>query len=539
MSGERRRIAGPWHAVKKRSTTKSETRSTDYAWLLIFSAVLIAYFPALNGSVLWDDLGHITFPELRSFGGLWRIWTELGATQQYYPVLHSAFWLEHRIWGDSMLGYHVANVVLHSTAAFLVVLILRQLAVPGALLAGMLFALHPIAVESVAWISEQKNTLSAVFYLASAYVYLRFVDDRGGATEQNHRLPATDYWLPASGYWLALALFICALLSKTVTATLPAALLLVVWWQRGRLEWRRDVLPLVPWFVIAVAAGAFTIWFEHQVIGAKGADFTLTLAERIILAGRVIWFYLGKLFWPGNLIFVYPRWTIDASVWWQYLLPAGGHCAGDRLCAASRNVRRGPLAGYLFFCGTLVPVLGFVNVYPFLFSYVADHFQYLASLGIIVPVASALTIVSGQPVRWQRRAATIAGAVIVVALGVLTWNRSGVYVDAETLFRDTIARNPQAWMAYLNLGTELASQNRLTEAIDAYDGALRLRPDAAEAKRNLVLAHMKLGDALAGKPDRHGEADRALRGRDSNRSRPLSCEIQPGNDADGRPRPGS
>jgi hypothetical protein len=414
----------------------------DYFWLLIFAAVLLAYLPALNGGLLWDDLGHITVPELRSAVGLWRIWTELGATQQYYPLLHSAFWLEHRLWGDSMSGYHLANIALHSTAAVLVVLILRHLAVPGALLAGLIFALHPVCVESVAWISEQKNTLSAVFYLASMFVYVRFVDDRGGGSGGSREQDPP--------YWLAFALFICALLTKTVTATLPAALLLVLWWQRGRLGGRRDVLRLAPWFAVAIIAGLFTAWFEHQIIGAKGADFALTPAERILLAGRVICFYLGKLFWPADLIFAYPRWSIDAASPWDYVYPAGVAA----LAVALALGKRGPLAGYLFFCGTLVPVLGFVNVYPFLFSYVADHFQYLASLGIIVPVAGVLAIAS-ERLAPRRRWATIAGTTLVLILAALTWNRSAVYQSAELLFRDTIARNPQSWMAYQNLGVEL------------------------------------------------------------------------------------
>ena len=506
--------------MKKRRPSKSEKRSTDYSWLLIFAAAFIAYHPALNGVVLWDDLSHITVPELRSFGGLWRIWTEVGATQQYYPLLHSAFWLEHRLWGDAMLGYHLANVVFHSTAAVLVVLVLRQLAVPGALLAGLVFALHPVFVESVAWISEQKNTLSAVFYLASAYVYLGFLKTGLKPRATGTRAEtAVAQPFKAVSYWLAFALFVCALLTKTVTATLPAALLLVLWWQRGRLAWR-DVLPMVPWLVVAAAAGAFTAWFEHQIIGAKGEPFALTLVERVLLAGRVIVFYLGKLFWPGNLIFIYPRWTIDASIWWQYLYPAGALALAIALAIVARPTaahpsptfahpspiasvgRRGPLVGYLFFCGTLVPVLGFVNVYPFLFSYVADHFQYLASLGIIVPVAGAVGVASARLEPRRRRLLTTASVAIVVILGVLTWNRSGVYQNAETLFRDTIARNPDAWMAYQNLGTELAAQNRLPEAIEAYEGALRARPGYIGAKDNLVLARMRVGDALADEPAR-------------------------------------
>ncbi|RPI55298.1 MAG: hypothetical protein EHM55_08315, partial [Acidobacteria bacterium] len=514
---------------RRRAGPKKPRR--DYSWLLILAAVLAAYAPALHGRLLWDDFGHVTVPELRSLGGLWRIWSELGATQQYYPLLHSAFWLEHRLWGDSFIGYHLTNVVLHSTAAYLLVRILRHLAVPGALVAGLIFALHPVSVESVAWISEQKNTLSAVFYLASAYVYLRFVDRGGGshhrgggsnrlrqgyggpaklhakAEEQDApdgRRPGLD--LQTRHYWLAFGLFLCALLSKSVTATLPAALLLVLWWHRGRIEWR-DVRPLVPWFVVAAAAGVFTAWFEHQIIGAQGEPFALTLVERILLAGRVIWFYLGKLFWPGNLIFVYPRWTIDASQSWQYLSPAGAVALAIALAVLARR-SRGPLAGYLFFCGTLTPVLGFVNVYPFRFSYVADHFQYLASLGIIVPAASAIAMAPQQLDARKRRVLTLGTAAMVVMLAVLTWNRSAVYQDAETLFRDTIARNPQAWMAYQNLGTDLANQNRLAEAIDAFEGALRVKPDYAEARNNLVLAHMRLGDAAAEVPERLDQAIR-------------------------------
>jgi tetratricopeptide (TPR) repeat protein len=305
----------------------------------------------------------------------------------------------------------------------------------------------------------------------------------------------------AAGYWIAFALFICALLSKTVTATLPAALLLVFWWQRGRIDRRHDVLPLVPWFIVAFIAAAFTAWFEREIIGARGEAFALSLVERCLVASRVVWFYLGKLFWPRNLTFIYPRWDIDASVWGQYLFPAAAIAMATGL---SMLRRRGPLAGYLYFCGTLVPVLGFFDVYPFLFSYVADHFQYLASLGVIVPVASTLTI-AAERLR-QRRIAAVAGAALIAALAVMTWNRSSVYRDAETLYRDTIARNPGAWMAYQNLGTELAAQNRLDEAIDAYEGALRARPDYAAARNNLVLAHIKRADADAERPARLDEA---------------------------------
>jgi Flp pilus assembly protein TadD len=430
-------------------------------------------------------------PELRSIHGLWRIWTELGATQQYYPLLHSAFWLEHRLWGDSYLGYHLANVVFHSASACLLLLILRRLAVPGAMLAALIFALHPIAVESVAWISEQKNTLSAMFYLAAAYGYLRAQETAGTAVV----VPT----FRSADSRLAFALFICALLTKTVTATLPAALLVVAWWERGRLDWRRDVRPLVPWLAASAIAGVFTAWFERTIIGAAGENFALTLGDRVLLAGRILWFYLGKMLWPQNLIFIYPRWQIDASIWWQYLFPVAALILAAGLVVYSRR-HRGPLAGFLYFAGTLVPALGFVDVYPFLFSYVADHFQYLASLGVVVPIAASLAVVANRLDAKARRAAAVLGAALITLLAVATWNRAGAYRDADTLYRDTVARNPGAWMAYLNLGTELAARKRLSEAIDAYEGALRAKPDYTIAKNNLVLAHRKLGDVASASP---------------------------------------
>jgi len=458
---------------------------SSIVWPAIVAAALAAYWPALRGGFIWDDNAHVTAAALRSFHGLWRIWTDLGATQQYYPLLHSAFWLEHRLWGDAVLGYHLVNLAQHALAACLVVAIVRRLALPGAWLAGLIFALHPVCVEAVAWISEQKSTLSAVFYFSSVFIYLGF-----------------DCTRRRSAYRWALALFICALLTKTVTATLPAALLVIFWWKRGRLDLRRDVRPLLPWFAIGAAAGLFTAWVERTYIGAQGADFAITPLQRFLIAGRALWFYAAKLFWPVNLIFTYPRWHIDPAVWWQWLFPAGVLAA---LAIAAR--RRAWLAALLFFVGTLFPVLGSLNVYPFRFSWVADHFQYLASLGIIVPLSWALTT-------WARRiapskAATVAvPAVLVLILAVLTWRQAGMYGDTETLYRTTIARNPQSWMAHNNLGVALAKMDgRMPEAIAEYQAALRIKPDYAEPHNNLATIYSRQGSMLQA----IAEAEEALR----------------------------
>jgi protein O-mannosyl-transferase len=453
---------------------------------LLLCVTLAAYSPALNGGFVWDDDGHVTKPALQSLRGLGRIWFEVGATQQYYPMLHSAFWVEHRLWGDSVLGYHLTNVFLHVMAACLVVWIMRRLSLPGAWFAGFLFALHPVCVEAVAWIAEQKTTLSAVFYLSAAVTYLRF--------DQTRRKTL---------YFCALGLFVLALLSKTVTATLPAALLLVFWWQRRRVTWKRDVRPLLPWFVLGAAAGLFTAWVERRYVAAEGPDFELTLLQRCLLAGRAIFFYLGKLVWPFNLTFTYPRWKLDAAAWWQYAFPLGVLAIVAGLWLLSRR-QRGPLAAFLFFAGTLFPALGFFNVYPFIYSYVADHFQYLASLGIIVPIAFGQTLAAGRIPMNARWIAPLARVLLLAALGTLTWRQSSMYQDSETLYRATLQRNPGSWMAHNNLGSILMKTGRVPEAIEEFEAALRIRPDYAEA-------HNNLGNVLEEIPGRLPEAVTHLR----------------------------
>ena len=401
-------------------------------------------------------------------------------TQQYYPLLHSAFWVEHRLWGDAVLGYHLTNILLHALSACLLVAILRYLRLPGAWLAGFLFTLHPVCVEAVAWISEQKSTLSAVFYLASALCYLHF--------DRSRRRPQ---------YFLALALFVLALLTKTVTATLPAALLVVLWWRSGRLDWKRDAMPLLPWFALGAAAGVVTEYVERNFVGASGAEFALTLAQRCLLASRAIWFYLGKLIWPANLTFIYPRWTLDAAVLWQYLFPLGVLALlAPLVWLAIKKGRRGPIAGFLFFVGTLFPALGFFNVYPFIYSYVADHFQYLASLGIIVPAAAGLTAAARRTSLAYAQTACAAG-VLLAALAVLTWRQSGIYQDAQTLYRVTLARNPDCWLAHNNLGTELLEMpGQLSEAVFHFEAALRLQPNYPQTYNNLGIAFSNIPGRL-------------------------------------------
>ncbi len=445
-------------------------------WLvaLLVGTIFAAYFPAIHGNFIWDDNAHVTKPELRSVRGLWLIWSDLGATQQYYPLLHSAFWVQHRLWGDATVGYHLVNILFHASAACLLLLILHRLKIPGAYLAAAIFGLHPVHVESVAWITEQKNTLSAVFYLGAMLAYLRFDEKR-----------------QALFYALALTLFVLALLSKTVTATLPAALLVLFWWKRGRLLWQRDVLPLIPWLVLGMIAGLFTAWAERKLIGAEGAAFDLTFLQRCLLAGRAIWFYLGKLFWPANLAFIYPRWNVSPEVW-QYLFPAGVVAVSTALWLI-RSRWRGPLAGLLFFIGSLFPVLGFFNVYPFVYSFVADHFQYLASLGIIVVASAGIAMVLARVAPRARSAGHALCMVLLATLTVLTWQQSRTYSDIQTLYRTTLERNPDCWLCHNNLGVVLDDAGRPQAATEHYKQALQINPNYAQAHNNLGSALARLG----------------------------------------------
>jgi Flp pilus assembly protein TadD len=446
-------------------------RRSDWLFgLLLLAVTLIAYQPLWHAGFIWDDDEHITRPELRSLHGIVRIWTQLGATQQYYPVVHTVFWVEHRLWGDAPLGYHLVNILLHVFSALLLAKILRQLQIPGAWLAAAIFALHPVQAESVAWISELKNTLSGVFYFSAALAYLDF--DRSRSVRS---------------HGFALALFALGLLSKTVIATLPVGLLVIFWWQRGKLSWRRDVAPLIPFFVAGIGTGLLTAWVERKFIGAEGAEFDFSIVERCLIAGRAISFYLGNLVWPMNLVFMNPRWNVSQAAWWQYFFPAAALLLLGTLMWLRRQ-SRGPLVALLFFVVTLFPALGFFNVYPFRYSFVADHFQYLACIGPISLAAAGIELGMARIARRQPFLLPALTAALLSICGALTWHQCGMYADAETLWRATLARNPRCWMAHNNLGALHVQRGELDQAIAEFRKSLEIEPANSEALLDLGMA---------------------------------------------------
>jgi protein O-mannosyl-transferase len=473
--------ANPTRQRNENGAASRDRWRTIAAGAAIVLLTVIAYIPAILGGFVWDDDAYVEHnPTLRSLEGLWRIWTDWHATPQFYPLVHTSFWIEYHVWtASSALGYHLVNVLLHAASAILLWHLLRRLHVGGAWLIAAVFAVHPINAESVAWITERKNVLSGLFYLLAFGAYLRAIDLDSDAVT-----PPLKKWL------VPFAFFVLALLSKTVTATLPAAILLVIWWKRGRLSFRRDVVPLIPFFIVGLAMSSVTGHLERTQVGAHGPEWSsLTPVDRVLIAGRAVWFYFAKICWPHPLIFIHPRWLIDPHLWWQWFFPAGVILSLVALWLARNRIGRGPLTATLFFIGTLVPALGFVNVFPMRYSFVAEHFAYLASIGPIALVGAAIA----------GRSRLVVGVIIVPLLAAITFQHSFVFHDRQMLWRDTLARNPSAWIAHSNLGHIYRATGRNDDAWREYQAALALAPNVPDT-------HLDIATQLA----QRGEFDSAL-----------------------------
>ncbi|HEV7667909.1 MAG TPA: tetratricopeptide repeat protein [Thermoanaerobaculia bacterium] len=457
--------------------------------LLLLAITLLAYLPVLHAGFIWDDDDYVTQNTLlQEPGGLARIWTEVGATPQYYPLVFTTFWLENQLWGLDPTGYHLTNVLLHALAAILLWRVLLRLRIPGALLAGALFAVHPIHVESVAWITERKNVLSAVCFLAALLLFFRFRPP-GEPSPGWRKRPAIDYGL-------ALLAFTAALLAKTVAVSLPVVILVVDTWKSRRV--RASVwLPTLPLFALGAMFARITANLERAKVGAEGEAWDLSLLERGLVAARALWHYVGKLLWPHPLIFIYPRWRIDAHDAVQWLFPLAALAAFVALWALRKRIGGGPLAAALCYGAMIFPALGFVNVFPMLFSWVADHFLYLASAPLLTLFAAAATSAAK---RTGKILGQTAAAAVVVVLAALSWRQIPMYHDVETLWRSTIESNPQAWIAYNNLGVSLVAAGQTDEAIESYKRALDLHPQFFQATSNLAELYLARGRADLAEP---------------------------------------
>ncbi len=443
-----------------------ERRKALGAAALLVALVLAAYWPALGGQFVWDDeLLVQKNPLALGQANLATIWFHTD-----FSLTSVALWLQWLLWGNNPVGFHVVNVLLHAGGCLLLWRVLKRLAVPGTWLAAALFAVHPVGTASVAWISEMKNTLSLVFCLLSALLYLRANAEPMGVRRET------------LFYALSLAAFLLALLSKTSTVMLPVALLLCAWWQHGRIT-RRDLLRTAPFFVIALLLGCATIWFQVQVMKAGDPVQTENFFGRLAAAGRVLWFYLGKILLPLDLSMIYPRWTVAPKNVIAYV-PAllwGGLLA---TCWSFRSRVWGWATFFALTCFTvlLFPVLGFLSMDYLVISRVSDHFQYLPMIPIIALVAAALARgLSGQ-FFWS------VAVMLVLGLAAMTFQRAEIISRNDSLWRDTLAKNPESFTAHNNLGCILAAQNKLGDAIPHFEQTLKYNPKNAGAHANLARA---------------------------------------------------
>ncbi len=461
-------------------------------WLLI----LISYLPATWAGFVWDDFAFTEAEQVLRPSGLWDIWFKPHSLQNeghYWPLLYTTFWLEHKLWGLDPTGYHIVNLLLHGLTTLLLWRLLLRLAVPGAWFAAAVFAVHPLHVESVAWVIGRKDVLAGLFSVACVLSYLRFVE-AGRRARYTH-------------YFRALALFVAGLLSKSIVVTLPVSLLIWHWWKQGRVA-VTDALRTLPFLLLGLGITIIDWWYYKDREEIVLEDYSLI--EQTLNAAHALWFYVGKLVWPAELAVIYPRWEINVSepLAWAYLVTA---VAVVWLLWFYRDrIGRGPLAGVLFFVVTLSPTLGFVEYGFMQFSLVADRYQYLAGIGVTAGLVAAAARVAGRLSGTPARGVQAAAVLLLVVLGTISWNQAGIYRDNFTFYQHIIALNPQARNAWYNLGREYSMQGRTQDALAAYLTAGEQRPDhvwahigagqmAAELGR-LAEAEMYLQRALAVDP---------------------------------------
>ena len=448
-----------------------------------------AYLPAFQAGFVWDDEVFTDAAAVREWSGLWHIWFSFSPRAipnegHYWPLVYSTFWLEHKLWGFAPFGYHAVNVLLHAANTLLLWRLALRLRLPGSWLLAALFAVHPLHVESVAWTIERKDLLSGLFYLAAFHAWLRHAE------------------APAAGrrhYLLALGLFVAGLLCKSIVVTLPLALAICHWWQRGRLR-AADLARLAPFAAIGAAIALADLAFYA---GREPLALGWTLAERLLIASQALWFYAGKLLWPVDLIVIYPHWPVDASAPLAWGWPAALLALLAVLWLLRERLGRGPLAGVLFFAVTLSPVLGFVDFGYMQFSFVADRYQYLAGIGLLAIASGTAATASGALALPWRRGAAAAGAVVLAILAALTFRQAELYRDEETFFPHIVAHNPAARGAQGNLGKALLDTGRPQEALDAFRAALERNPDDTDVLANAGVALIRTG--------RPGEAEALLR----------------------------
>ena len=459
--------------------------SSRHEWipgLILVLAVILVYQPVWRAGLVWDDEAYlIKNPCIVGPFGLREIWTTSAA--DIFPLTLSTFWAEHALWGFAPLPYHLVTVLLHGACAVMLWRVLRLLQVSGAWLGAALWALHPVMVESVAWITEMKNTESGLFFLLSILFFLRWLGPKDSDG------PTGASW----SYALTLIFAALAMASKSSTVILPVVLGLCAWWREGRWPWRH-VKSLTPIFLMSITAGLISIWTQHLQLTIDPEPQTgRSWPARLATAGDAVWFYLGKLLWPHPLVTVYRRWEINAHQLSSYVPLLAVISVLFILWDKRESWSRAWFFVFAYFLIALLPALGLVDNYIFRFSLVFDHLQYLAGMGpLALAGAGAIRLAERIfPKGPGLQLGLYAGLLLV--LGTLSWQRTHIFENEETLWSNTLAHNPDCVPAHCNLGTALLEKGQVDEAMAHYRKALEINPSSVGALSGLGAALLNKG----------------------------------------------
>ena len=488
----------------------SETGRYFLGAVAILLLALVAYWPLHTAGYIWDDGGWLVHNHfVHHWRGLWNIWFNPHDSIQYYPMVFTAFNIQWHIWGGNAFGYHLLNIIMQAVDAIFLWRILKALNLRSAWIAAAIWAIHLVQVETVGWVVEQKSLLSALFLFPAILAWTGFADLQGNRVADTPFLTGRQWRV----YALATLLFILALCSKTDACIVPVVLLFVLVWKRGTIK-TRDVLLLVPWMIFGFLAALMTIHIEHGQAGAKGHGFQFTIAQHLIIAGKDLWFYPFKLFWPWPMMAVYPRWHISHVAAWEWIFPITAFAIPLVLLAISNKIGRGAFVAVCVYGLMISPLLGFIAFYTEMYTFVADHYQYLACIGIIVLATevaagifsrlgsvenaaeemvpptdgqktSVAAVTDGGIGRWLGMAVS---ALVLLALGTMTWAQSEIYTPPLRVWTHNIKCNPDCWLAMERVGVHEYGKGHVSAALVLFQRANEL------SHGNNLIVNSNLGD---------------------------------------------
>jgi Tfp pilus assembly protein PilF len=459
-------------------------------WLLLQATIIVLaglwiYSPTYHGQWLWDDdqlVWQNPFVKDTSLRGLAKLWFNPEGAD-FFPLSYTAMWAQWAFFDDKPTGYHVTTILLHIVGSLLLWTLLARMRIPGAWLSGLLFAVHPVAVESVAWVAETKNTLSMPLFLLSCICWVA-QDDL-----QHEESPTAR----ASGLYIAsIVFFLLAMFAKTSMVAMPVVLLLHAWWKRGKVT-TVDVLRAAPFFAISLTLGIITCNYQwYRAIGAEkiivGGVFS-----RIATAGMAILFYLKQIVWPVGLLPIYPKWEVDPPkpeqfLAWPLIFTAAAWCWANR-----GTWGRHALLGVGFFLLMVAPVLGFVTISYMRISWVADHFIYLPMIGPIALIGAAIAWLYDRIEEGSRPVFVAGGGVILATFCTLSFLYANAWANEESLWTYTLRGNDDAWQAHNRLGAQFFQRGDVQNAFTHFTKATTLRPDLGETHNNLGTAYSAMG----------------------------------------------